>query len=159
MKKLHYIEPGHERALMEALAKHGPLSIGIDAACTPFRFYTSGVLDTTECSMNPENIDHAVLLVGYGEEDGVCRACQITSKIWLLCALQRLAFLQLDIKLLQHGVWSVACHGTHALHCTKCSEQALQAPAPSQWHLWLCRHAVLAGKERVVRALGRRGLH
>ena len=70
MKKVVYIESGNERAVMEALAKHGPLSIGIDADCIPFRFYSSGVLDTTECTMDPENIDHAVLLVGYGEEAG-----------------------------------------------------------------------------------------
>lgn len=73
IKKLYPVEPGNERALMEAVAHHGPLSIGIDAACVPFRFYTSGVLDTEECSMDPWNIDHAVLLVGYGEDDGAPR--------------------------------------------------------------------------------------
>jgi Papain family cysteine protease len=70
MKKVVYIQPGNERAVMEAAAKHGPLSIGIDADCVPFRFYTSGVVNTKECTSRADNIDHAVLLVGYGDEDG-----------------------------------------------------------------------------------------
>lgn len=69
-KRVKYIESGNERAVMEALAKHGPLSIGIDADCVPFRFYTSGIVNTTECTSDPDNIDHAVMLVGYGSKHG-----------------------------------------------------------------------------------------
>ena len=47
---------------MAALQK-GPVAIGIDAASTPFALYKKGILDTPECG---KQIDHAVLLVGYG---------------------------------------------------------------------------------------------
>jgi Papain family cysteine protease len=76
---------GSEESVREAVAKQGPLSIGIDANCIPFRFYTSGVLNTTECTTDPENIDHAVLLVGYGTAAG-SRRCNVC--IAVVCALQ-----------------------------------------------------------------------
>lgn len=41
------------------------------------RFYSEGVLDTPECSSEADAIDHAVLLVGYGEEDGTLLGCLI----------------------------------------------------------------------------------
>jgi hypothetical protein len=65
-----YIEQYDEEAVLEALYKYGPLSIGVDAEPIPFRFYSTGVLDTPECSSKPEHIDHAILLVGYGTEEG-----------------------------------------------------------------------------------------
>jgi hypothetical protein len=70
MDRVVYVEPFNERAVMEAVAMKGPLSIGIDASCIPFRFYSEGILNTTECGNQLKNIDHAVLLVGYGQEDG-----------------------------------------------------------------------------------------
>ena len=45
----------------------GPVSIGVDAASTGFRFYKSGIIKRW-CG---SDIDHAVLLVGYGTEKGV----------------------------------------------------------------------------------------
>eukprot|EP00892_Ulva_mutabilis_P006600 jgi/Ulvmu1/4311/UM002_0032.1 len=68
---LKFVERYNREAVKEALVKYGPLSIGVDAEPIPFRFYSSGVLDTEECSSAPANIDHAVLLVGYGVEDGM----------------------------------------------------------------------------------------
>lgn len=46
------------------------------------RFYSNGVLDTAECSSAVEAIDHAVLLVGYGEEDGALLECLAISCIY-----------------------------------------------------------------------------
>ena len=65
-----YIKQYDREAVKEAVATKGPLSIGIDASCIPFRFYSSGVLSSAECGTTPDDVDHAVLLVGYGEEDG-----------------------------------------------------------------------------------------
>ena len=51
--------------LKAALAK-GPVSVAIEADQLAFQFYTSGVI-TSGCGTN---LDHGVLAVGYGTEDG-----------------------------------------------------------------------------------------
>ncbi|CAF87438.1 unnamed protein product, partial [Tetraodon nigroviridis] len=55
---------GNEKLLAYALFKHGPVAIGIDATLTTFHLYSKGVYYDPDC--NPEDINHAVLLVGYG---------------------------------------------------------------------------------------------
>jgi len=49
--------------MMSALIKIGPLAIAVDA--TDFQMYDSGILDC-----NAYGLDHGVLLVGYGSEEG-----------------------------------------------------------------------------------------
>jgi hypothetical protein len=66
-----YVEPYSMDAVKQAVATKGPLSIGIDASCISFRFYSDGVLSTDECSTKLDDIDHAVILVGYGQEEGM----------------------------------------------------------------------------------------
>jgi len=46
----------------------GPVSVAIEADKRDFQSYTSGVLSGTGCGVN---LDHGVLAVGYGVEDGV----------------------------------------------------------------------------------------
>ncbi|XP_076844522.1 cathepsin K-like [Brachyhypopomus gauderio] len=58
------VQKGSERALMSAVAKVGPVSVGIDAMQSTFQFYKSGVYYDPNC--DKENINHAVLAVGYG---------------------------------------------------------------------------------------------
>ncbi|XP_048880512.1 cathepsin K [Brienomyrus brachyistius] len=58
------IEEGNELALQAAVAKVGPVSIGIDATQYSFLFYKRGVYYDRNC--NKDDINHAVLLVGYG---------------------------------------------------------------------------------------------
>ncbi|XP_028325748.1 cathepsin K [Gouania willdenowi] len=58
------IPKGDEHALAVALFKVGPVSVGIDATLSSFQFYQRGVYYDPSC--NPDDINHAVLAVGYG---------------------------------------------------------------------------------------------
>ncbi|XP_068148101.1 cathepsin L1 isoform X1 [Drosophila tropicalis] len=63
------IPQGNEKKLAQAVATIGPVSVAIDASQQSFQFYSEGVYDEPHCS--PENLDHGVLVVGYGtEKDG-----------------------------------------------------------------------------------------
>jgi len=61
------IIPGTEKELMSAVAQQ-PVSVGIEAASTPFQHYKSGVFGGDCGSMPLGLIDHGVLLVGYGTD-------------------------------------------------------------------------------------------
>eukprot|EP00013_Stygamoeba_regulata_P005216 CAMPEP_0177640586 /NCGR_PEP_ID=MMETSP0447-20121125/6621_1 /TAXON_ID=0 /ORGANISM="Stygamoeba regulata, Strain BSH-02190019" /LENGTH=318 /DNA_ID=CAMNT_0019142665 /DNA_START=38 /DNA_END=994 /DNA_ORIENTATION=+ len=52
----------NEDQIAAYLAQHGPLSIGINAG--PMQMYMGGVANPWFC--NPKNLDHGVLIVGYG---------------------------------------------------------------------------------------------
>ncbi|XP_026543723.1 cathepsin K [Notechis scutatus] len=62
------IPEGNERALKRAVARIGPVSVGIDASLSSFQFYSRGVYYDENC--NAGNINHAVLAVGYGSQKG-----------------------------------------------------------------------------------------
>ncbi|KAM8794353.1 cathepsin K-like [Eudromia elegans] len=62
------IPEGDERALKRAVARVGPVSVGIDASLPSFQFYSRGVYYDESC--NGQNINHAVLAVGYGAQKG-----------------------------------------------------------------------------------------
>ncbi|KAI5726388.1 hypothetical protein M8J76_001767 [Diaphorina citri] len=64
------VTPNSEDALKLALAKHGPVSVAIDASQKSFSFYVNGVYYDEKCNNSPDGLDHAVLAVGYGELDG-----------------------------------------------------------------------------------------
>eukprot|EP00933_Yihiella_yeosuensis_P011724 TRINITY_DN11932_c0_g1_i1.p1 TRINITY_DN11932_c0_g1~~TRINITY_DN11932_c0_g1_i1.p1 ORF type:complete len:511 (-),score=96.96 TRINITY_DN11932_c0_g1_i1:224-1756(-) len=59
------VEANDEEALMEAVSK-GPVAVSINGQALPFQLYTGGIL-SAQCS---DQIDHGVLLVGYGTDDG-----------------------------------------------------------------------------------------
>ncbi len=66
------VMPNNQLALKEAVA-NGPVSVAIEADSNSFQFYSSGVLTNKDCGTN---LDHGVLAVGYGEENGI--------KYWLV---------------------------------------------------------------------------
>ncbi|MCL4160270.1 UNVERIFIED_CONTAM: hypothetical protein GTU68_039015, partial [Idotea baltica] len=65
------IPSGNEMALQEAVATIGPVSVAIDAHFSSFKFYKHGVYNEPNCFTNAQNLDHAVLVVGYGVENGL----------------------------------------------------------------------------------------
>mmetsp|Transcript_6458 Transcript_6458/g.4583 ORF Transcript_6458/g.4583 Transcript_6458/m.4583 type:complete len:97 (-) Transcript_6458:121-411(-) len=52
---------------MKDALQQQPLSISIEADQNVFQYYSSGVLNSTACGTS---LDHAVLAVGYGVENG-----------------------------------------------------------------------------------------
>ncbi|GLH05995.1 Cathepsin L [Gryllus bimaculatus] len=64
------VTSGDEKALKVAVAKQGPISIAIDASKKTFTFYANGIYYDPECGNQPDQLDHAVLLVGYGKLNG-----------------------------------------------------------------------------------------
>lgn len=66
------VTPNDQLALKSAVSRQ-PVSIAIEADTRYFQLYSSGVLTSSTCGTN---LDHGVLIVGYGEESGV--------KYWLV---------------------------------------------------------------------------
>jgi len=64
------ITSGSEKALTDAIANHGPIGVAIDASHPSFTFYSSGVYNEPQCKSGVDDLDHEVLAVGYGTEDG-----------------------------------------------------------------------------------------
>jgi C1A family cysteine protease len=64
------VTSGDPDALKVAVAKHGPISVAIDASRKTFSFYSNGIYYDPECGNKLEQLDHAVLLVGYGTING-----------------------------------------------------------------------------------------
>ena len=60
------VTPNDQLALKAAVSKQ-PVSIAIEADTLIFQSYSSGILDSVKCGTE---LDHAVLIVGYGEEGG-----------------------------------------------------------------------------------------
>ncbi|XP_078235218.1 cathepsin K [Pogona vitticeps] len=59
--------------LARAVARVGPISVGIDVRSGKFRLYKSGIFS---CTWEGDVLNHAMLVVGYGEEKG--------KKYWIL---------------------------------------------------------------------------
>jgi len=66
------VAPNNQLALKEAVS-NGPVSVAIEADTSVFQFYSSGVITDESCGTK---LDHGVLAVGYGEENG--------NKYWLV---------------------------------------------------------------------------
>lgn len=62
------IEAGNEKKMKEVIATKGPLACSVNAAPDSFQLYKSGIYKDTEC--NGEDVNHSILVVGYGVENG-----------------------------------------------------------------------------------------
>lgn len=71
------VPQGDEVALEAAVATLGPVAVAVDAGKPSFQHYGDGVYYDPKCSNKPEDMNHAVVLVGYGKE-------QNGQKYWLL---------------------------------------------------------------------------
>ena len=60
------VEPNNQLALKYAVSMQ-PVAVAIEADTFYFQSYSSGILDDVKCRTK---LDHGVLIVGYGEEDG-----------------------------------------------------------------------------------------
>ncbi|XP_015929473.1 digestive cysteine proteinase 2 [Parasteatoda tepidariorum] len=64
------VTSGDLKALKQAIAKKGPISVSIDAAHKGFSFYSHGVYYDPDCKNGADELDHSVLAVGYGVMNG-----------------------------------------------------------------------------------------
>ncbi|XP_055297310.1 procathepsin L-like [Sitodiplosis mosellana] len=63
------ISSGNEEDLQKALAIHGPISVSIDAKHHSFNNYAEGIWHEPNCSKHDADLNHAVLLVGFGTDE------------------------------------------------------------------------------------------
>jgi len=60
----------NQRALEAAIYENGPVTVAINANPRTFTFYSKGVYSDPSCKGSPEDLDHQVLAVGYGQIGG-----------------------------------------------------------------------------------------
>ncbi len=65
MKGCEDVPANNQQLLLQAVSQ-GPVSIAIEADTRIFQLYSGGVIDSDSCGTN---LDHGVLIVGYGTED------------------------------------------------------------------------------------------
>ncbi|XP_042198116.1 procathepsin L-like [Callorhinchus milii] len=75
IKSFKQVKPKTEKALANAVATIGPISVLVTSNTNNFRHYKNGILYDTECTPR-KPVDHGMLLVGFGEENG--------QKYWIL---------------------------------------------------------------------------
>ena len=64
------VTEGDEESIKRILATVGPVSIAFQVV-DDFRFYHRGIYASELCHSGPQDVNHAVLVVGYGEEGDV----------------------------------------------------------------------------------------
>ncbi|KAJ4938364.1 hypothetical protein JOQ06_002984 [Pogonophryne albipinna] len=58
-----------EKGMVDAVATLNPVSFAFEVT-SDFMHYSGGVYTSTECHQTPDMVNHAVLAVGYGQQDG-----------------------------------------------------------------------------------------
>lgn len=59
----------NDQALMEALYSRGPIAVSLDASQESFTFYSTGVYYDPACMWHADELDHSMMLVGYGTDE------------------------------------------------------------------------------------------
>jgi C1A family cysteine protease len=65
--RLYQVRAGDENALADAVATYGPIAVTLSGENDDFYTYRGGIYNNPRCKTQ---IDHAVLLVGYGVQNG-----------------------------------------------------------------------------------------
>ena len=78
ISKYQQVLQNDNKQLLAAVATNGPISVGIDAT-GPFQFYKGGVIPAKVCG---DQLDHGVLLVGYGVDDETKKPYWLVKNSW-----------------------------------------------------------------------------
>lgn len=72
LKNFTSLPIGDEESIKTALYKHGPISVGVNANLD-WQLYSKGIYNPSEeaCDSSASSMDHGVILVGYGNKDGL----------------------------------------------------------------------------------------
>ncbi len=73
------VKPNDQMSLKEAVGIHGPVSVAIEADTRLFQSYSSGVITDVKCGTN---LDHGVLVVGYGQESSTGQKYWLVKNSW-----------------------------------------------------------------------------
>lgn len=76
------VTSGDESALAQAAADRPTISVGIDASSIWFQLYSSGVYDDSSCKSDEADLDHGVLVVGYGHDDASGKDYWLVKNSW-----------------------------------------------------------------------------
>lgn len=71
-----------DSALMEAVYSRGAIAVSLDASPSGFLFYSSGVFSDPSCKTAKDELDHAVLVVGYGTDEETGRDYWLIKNSW-----------------------------------------------------------------------------
>lgn len=67
--KIQYKVLKNERDILYHVAKTGPV-VTVMKASDKFLYYSQGIFDDARCSRRQNDVDHAIVIVGYGSKDG-----------------------------------------------------------------------------------------
>jgi len=70
-----------EDQLLDAVGQHGPVSVAYQVA-SDFRNYAGGVYSSTVCKSRPEDVNHAVLAVGFDHDQDSGKDYWIVKNSW-----------------------------------------------------------------------------
>ncbi|CAF3763071.1 unnamed protein product [Rotaria sp. Silwood1] len=76
------IPVGDEKQLAEAVTNYGPIFIGINANGLRFRFYRNGVFKKDKCRNKPDELNHAVIIIGHGYDEGLKMPYWLIKNSW-----------------------------------------------------------------------------
>lgn len=76
------IPQGDEKNMAQTLVSNGPLFIGLDADSRLFMFYKAGILSISNCPNRRQDMDHAMVAVGYGYDNALKKSYWIIKNSW-----------------------------------------------------------------------------